>query len=475
MNGVAQPTLLGRWLESCKVYADRRVLSILFFGFSSGLPLALTFGTLSVWLAEVGVSKTTIGLFALMGTPYTLKFLWAPLVDRMPIPFLTRWLGRRRAWTIVTQLALMVTITGLGATNPVARPGLTAVFAFLVAFWSATQDIVIDAYRVEILEERQYGAGAATIVLGYRIGMLVSGAGALYLATYVSWFATYGLMAGFMIVGMVTVLLNPEPRVRKSRESIEQERRIAEYLESRPELRGKKAQAFAWMYGAVVSPFSDFIGRRGWMVILLFILLYKFGDALAGVMTMPFYVELGFTKAEIASISKIFGMAAIIIGAVIGGVIVDRFGILKSLFVCGILQMFSNLMFAVLAMVGHDLRVLTLAIAVENLSGGMGTAAFVAYLSSLCNVAYTATQYALLTSFMAFGRTVLTSSGGWLADQMNWVSFFVLTTIAALPGLLLLVGIARRFAAPISVEGVTAKGELSSSKLKAKSGGADSS
>jgi PAT family beta-lactamase induction signal transducer AmpG len=411
MNGVAQPTLLGRWLESCKVYADRRVLSILFFGFSSGLPLGLTFGTLSVWLAEVGVSKTTIGLFALMGTPYTLKFLWAPLVDRMPIPFLTRWLGRRRAWTIVTQLALMVTwtivtqlalmvtITGLGATNPVARPGLTAVFAFLVAFWSATQDIVIDAYRVEILEERQYGAGAATIVLGYRIGMLVSGAGALYLAT----------------------------------------------------------------------------GRRGWMVILLFILLYKFGDALAGVMTMPFYVELGFTKAEIASISKIFGMAAIIIGAVIGGVIVDRFGILKSLFVCGILQMFSNLMFAVLAMVGHDLRVLTLAIAVENLSGGMGTAAFVAYLSSLCNVAYTATQYALLTSFMAFGRTVLTSSGGWLADQMNWVSFFVLTTIAALPGLLLLVGIARRFAAPISVEGVTAKGELSSSKLKAKSGGADSS
>jgi len=210
-------------------------------------------------------------------------------------------------------------------------------------------------------------------------------------------------------------------------------------------------------------------------VILLFILLYKFGDALAGVMTMPFYVELGFTKIQVANITKVFGMAAIIIGAVIGGVMVDRLGILKSLFICGLLQMFSNLMFAVLAMVGHDLRVLTLAIAVENLSGGMGTAAFVAYLSSLCNVAYTATQYALLTSFMAFGRTVLTSSGGWLADQMDWVSFFVLTTVAALPGLLLLVGIARRFAAPTDGEAVIAGAERKSSKLKAESKGADSS
>jgi len=475
MNGVERQATLGRWLDSCKVYADRRVLSLLFFGFASGLPLALTIGTLFMWLAEVGVNKTTIGLFALVGTPYTLKFLWAPLVDRMPIPYLTGWIGRRRGWILFTQLLLMATIAGLGGANPVAQPGLTAFLALSVAFWSATQDIAIDAYRVEILEDRQYGAGAATIVLGYRIGMLVSGAGALYLATYVSWFATYGIMAGFMIVGMVTVLLNPEPSVRKSRESVEQERRIAAYLESRPDLKGNKAKVLAWIYGAVISPFADFIGRRGWLVILLFILLYKFGDALAGVMTMPFYVELGFTKIQVANITKVFGMAAIIIGAVIGGVMVDRLGILKSLFICGLLQMFSNLMFAVLAMVGHDLRVLTLAIAVENLSGGMGTAAFVAYLSSLCNVAYTATQYALLTSFMAFGRTVLTSSGGWLADQMDWVSFFVLTTVAALPGLILLVGIARRFVAPTDGEAVIAGAERKSSKLKAESKGADSS
>jgi len=445
MSRPTQPAPFRRWLDSCAVYADRRVLSLLFLGFSSGLPLALTFGTLSVWLAEVGVSKTTIGLFALMGAPYTFKFVWAPLVDKLPVPFLTRRLGRRRGWAVFTQLALMVTITALGATDPLAHAGLTALFAFAVAFWSASQDIVIDAYRVEILEERQYGAGAATIVLGYRIGMLVSGAGALYLATYVGWFAAYGVMTLFMIVGIVAILLNPEPKVQKSRESIEQERRIAEYLEARPDLKGKKARALAWAYGAVISPFAEFISRRGWVVILLFILLYKFGDALAGVMSNPFYVELGFTKVQIASISKVFGLAATIVGGVIGGLIVNHIGILRSLLVCGILQMFSNLMFAILAVVGNDPSMLALTIAVENLSGGMGTAAFVAYLSSLCNVAYTATQYALLTSFMAFGRTLLSSSGGWMADQMSWVIFFVVTTAAALPGLLMLIGITRRF------------------------------
>jgi PAT family beta-lactamase induction signal transducer AmpG len=447
------PTLVQRWLSSCAVYADRRVLSILFLGFASGLPLALTFGTLSVWLAEVGVTKTTIGLFALMGIPYSLKFLWAPIIDRLPVPYLTRSLGRRRSWTLVTQLALMVAIAGLGATKPGVNPGVTALLALVVAFCSASQDIVIDAYRVEILEERQYGAGAGMIVLGYRMGMLVSGAGALYLATYVGWFAAYGVMSALMVVGMAAVLLNPEPTVRRSRESAEQERRIAEYLHARPHLKGRKADILSWIYGAVVSPFADFLGRRGWLVILLFILLYKFGDAIAGVMSNPFYVELGFSKIQIASVSKAFGLAATIMGGLVGGVIVDRLGIVKSLFVCGILQMLSNLMFALLAMAGKDMQMLTLTIAVENLSGGMGTAAFVAYLSSLCNVAYTATQYALLTSFMAFGRTMLSSSGGWLADRMDWVSFFVVTTFAALPGLLLLVVITRRFAAYRKGEG----------------------
>lgn len=445
MHGGATEKGLRQWLNSCRVYTDRRVLSLLFFGFSSGLPLALTFGTLSLWLAEVGISKTTIGLFALMGMPYTFKFLWAPIVDRMSIPYLTRWLGRRKGWAIVTQLALIAAITGLGATDPLTHPELTAILALLVAICSATQDIVIDAYRVEILEERQFGAGAATIVLGYRIGMLVSGAGALYLATYVSWFATYTLMAAFMLVGIITVLANPEPNIRKSRESMEQERRIASFLESRPHLRGRRARVLARIYGSVVSPFAEFMARRGWLFVLLFILFYKFGDALAGVMGNPFYVELGFTKIEIASISKVFGLGATIVGGIMGGIMVNRVGIVKSLIVCGILQMLSNLMFAVLAVAGNDIVVLTFTIAIENLSGGMGTAAFVAYLSSLCNIAYTATQYALLSSFMAVGRTLLSSSGGWLADHMDWISFFLLTTAAAIPGLLLLVWITKRF------------------------------
>lgn len=435
-----------RWLAAAAVYTDRRVLAILFLGFSSGLPLALTFGTLSVWLTEAGVDKTTIGLFALMGVPYTFKFLWAPLVDRMPIPFLTRSLGRRRGWAVATQLALAAAILALGSTDPAQDPGLTALLAFVVAFCSASQDIVIDAYRVEILEERQFGAGAAMIVLGYRIGMLVSGAGALYLASYAGWQAAYALMAALMTVGLATILLNPEPRRAQSRESAEQEARIAHYLQARPHLRGWKAQTLAWIYGAVISPFAEFMGRRGWALILLFILLYKFGDALAGVMSNPFYVELGFSKVEIANISKLFGLGATIIGGFIGGVMVNRLGIVRSLLLCGILQMLSNLMFVGLALTGYSLPMLTLTIAVENLSGGMGTAAFVAYLSGLCNVAYTATQYALLSSFMSFGRTLLSSSGGWLADHMSWPSFFLLTTAAALPGLLLLLWMTRRYA-----------------------------
>ncbi|MBF0368322.1 MAG: AmpG family muropeptide MFS transporter [Magnetococcales bacterium] len=437
--------MVQKWIEASAVYLERRVVAILFLGFSSGLPLALTFGTLSLWMAEYGVSRTTIGLFALAGTPYTLKFLWSPLIDRMPLPFLTRWLGRRRGWAIFTQLGLIGSILGLGLTDPAVDPGLTALFALLTAFCSASQDIVIDAYRVEILEERQYGAGAAMIVLGYRIGMLVSGAGALYLATFTSWFVTYAVMAALIGVGMVTILLNPEPDQKPSADARAQEEKSAAWIKGFSGMSEGWQRAFQWLHGAVVSPFAEFMTRPSWGMILLFILLYKFGDALAGVMSNPFYVDLAFTKIEIANISKVFGFAATLVGTVVGGVMVNRMGILKSLVWCGILQMLSNLMFVVLAMVGHNLSMLTLTIAIENLSGGMGTAAFVAYLSSLCNVAYTATQYALLSSFMAFGRTLLASSGGWVADHLDWVGFFLITTGAAVPGLVVLWWMIRRF------------------------------
>lgn len=448
------PNSWREWMRAAAVYREPRVLAVIALGFASGLPLLLTASTLAIWLAEAGVDKTTIGLFALVGVPYSLKFLWAPLIDRLRLPVLTRAFGRRRSWMLLTQFALMAALVGLGAAHPARDPGLTALLALVVAFCSASQDIVIDAFRVEILEERQQGAGAAAIVFGYRMAILVAGAGALYLATVVSWFWTYATMAALISVGVVTVLLTPEPAGRPERE--QQTRGVTA---RRPGLLGGLTEAGAWVYEAVVAPFAEFMRRRGWLAILAFIVLYKFGDALAGVMANPFYIEMGFSKAEIASISKLYGLVATLAGGFLGGLLVSRWGIVPSLLVCGLLQMLSNLMFAAQAMAGHDIGMLMLTISIENLSGGMGTAAFVAYLSSLCNVAYTATQYALLSSLMSVARTTFASPAGWIADQTDWVTFFLLTTVAALPGLLLLLWMTRRFPAaqPAVAEGSPAE------------------
>ncbi|EWY36481.1 MFS transporter permease [Skermanella stibiiresistens SB22] len=437
------PVASSSWTRAASVYLDRRIIAIMFLGFSSGLPLALTGATLSVWLVEGGIAKTAIGLFALVGLPYTLKFAWAPLIDRLRLPLLTGLLGRRRGWAVLTQLGLMLALIGLGSTDPVTELWWMALFAVLVSFCSASQDIVLDAWRVEILDEDQYGAGAAAVVLGYRIGMLTSGAGALYLASALPWSMVYLIMAGLVGVGLITMLLNREPDIRVSPESEQRERVVAEYLERRPGLRGWRAEALAWLFGAVVAPFADFMTRRSWLAVLLFIAIYKLGDVYAGAMATPFYLELGFTKIEIANVTKAFGLGASIIGGLLGGVVVSRFGVTRSLLVCGLLQMVSNLMFVLLARSGHDIGMMTVVIAVENVTGGMGTAAFVAYLSSLCNVAYTATQYALLSSFSALGRDVLAASSGWLADRMDWVSYYLLSTSAALPGLLLLLWLMR--------------------------------
>ena len=422
----------GGWTDGLAVYLDRRILAILVLGFSSGLPLLLTFSTLSVWLAEQGVSKTEIGLFALVGLPYSYKFLWAPVVDRLPLPWLTRALGRRRGWALATQIALVAAILAMGQGDPAADPWTVALLAVLVAFASASQDIVIDAYRVEILDEEQYGAGAATIVAGYRVGMLVAGAGALFLADSWGWQAAYVLMACLMLPAVAVVLLSPEP----------------------PDpglvpIRGatRLARVRHWLAGAVLAPLADFMRRPGWMPILLFILLYKLGDAFLGAMTNPFYIDLGFSKTEIAEVSKLFGLAATFAGLAVGGMMVRRFGLLVSLLVCGVLQAASNMVFIAQVMAGHDVPVLMVTIAVENLTGGMGTAVFVAYLSQLTNVAFTATQYALLSSFMAVGRSVLASPSGAVADQVGWIGFFLTSTAVAIPGLLLLLVMMRRYPA----------------------------
>ncbi|WP_025897549.1 AmpG family muropeptide MFS transporter [Sneathiella glossodoripedis] len=419
--------LLKRWFTAISIYKDPRVIAILFLGFSSGLPLALTGTTLALWLREEGLTLTSIGLFANVATPYALKFLWAPLIDKLPIPLLGRMFGRRRGWMILTQICLMLSIIGLGSTDPATNIGLTAIFAFLIAFSSASQDIVIDAYRVEISDEKNMAAGAAAIVFGYRIGMLVSGAGALYLATALDWQMTFNIMAALMLIGTLTILIAGEPNIHiEPQQSVVQQKttRLNAYLN--------------WLKEAVIDPFAEFLQRPGWLPILLFVALYKFGDSLAGVMSTPFFYDLGFTKIDIANVSKVYGTAATFIGLALGGWLMAASGLYKTLWICGFLQLGSNLMFAIQALAGNDITVLALTVGIENLAGGMGTAAFVAYLSSLCNISFTATQYALLSSFMATARIWFSSPGGWLAEQMGWVQFFLITTIAAVPGLILL-------------------------------------
>ena len=421
------------WLAASRVYLDRRVIAILFLGFASGLPLLLVFSTLSFWLTVEGVSLAAIGAFSLVRTPYTFKFLWAPLIDRLNVPILSARLGRRRAWTIVTQIALMGAIFALAGTSPAEAPIWTAVFAIVVAFTSASQDIVIDAYRIELLEEDEQGAGAGVIVFGYRMGMLTAGAGALWLNTVMSWSQVYMVMGCLVVVGMITILLSPEPNPPENSGA------GAGAAHGRP----WSERAGHFLYEAVWAPFRDFMTRANWPLILLFVMFFKLGDAYLGVMANPFYVEMGFTNDEIATVSKVFGLSATLVGGLLGGLMVMRWGIIKTLLITGILQALSNLVFVAQALAGHDVGMLVVTIASENLAGGMATAAFIAYLSSLCNIAYTATQYALLTSFMAFARDVLSATSGVLAEAVGWVGFFVATTGLALPGLLLLLWLIR--------------------------------
>jgi PAT family beta-lactamase induction signal transducer AmpG len=420
------------WGASLAVYRQPRLIAILLMGFSSGLPLALTFGTLSYWLAEIGVSLTAIGLFGLVRTSYSLKFLWSPLIDRLPIPLLTARLGRRRSWALTIQLLLALAIVALGMTDPRIDPAATALAAIVVAFLSASQDIVIDAYRIELLLPEEQGAGAAATQWGYRFGLLASGAGALYAASFGGWHFAYAVMAALMAVGMVTVWLTPEPEAAAAPEP----------------LPGASAaqRVAAWLKSAVVAPFLDLFERAGavqLIAIAAFIVLFKFGDALAASMANPLYVALGFTKVEVATISKVYGVIATLAGVAAGGVLVARIGVFRALLICGGLQALSNLMYAVQVWAGHAVGMLTVTIGAENLTGGMASAAFVAYLSNLCSRDFTATQYALLSSLATVGLNVLAASGGALAETLGWVPFFILSTFFCAPSLLLVLWLMR--------------------------------
>jgi PAT family beta-lactamase induction signal transducer AmpG len=407
-------------------YTHPRVLEVLVLGFSSGLPLLLTYSTLSAWLATVGVRRATIGTFILVGTPYALKFLWAPLMDRVPPPLP---LGRRRGWGITIQILLIGGVLGLGSCNPKHNLPLMAALAVLVAFLSASQDIVIDAWRVESMNSDQQAPGAAMIGSGYRVGMLVGGAGCLFIAAYAGWFAAYATMAALVAVGLLVFLLGPEPKVS------------AEISYAAGSGWHAIRHAFST---AVIGPFRDFMHRPLWPVILIAIFGYKLGEAMAGVMSTPLYISLGFSLPEIAAVSKVFGFFSIVAGALLGGVVTTRFGIRRSLIVCGILQSMGNLFFVLQAVGGHRIGYLALCVTAENITGGMAGTALVTYLSSLCSPAFTATQYALLSSLSLLGRTVVGSSGGILSEKFGWVRFFLLTCVVTLPAIILFIWIGPR-------------------------------
>jgi MFS transporter, PAT family, beta-lactamase induction signal transducer AmpG len=416
------------WRQTLAAYTEPRVLQVLALGFSSGLPLLLTYSTLSTWLAKEGVRRATIGAFALVGTPYAFKFVWAPLMDRVPPPLP---LGRRRGWGITIQILLIVAILFLGSSDPKNNLHMMAALALVVAFLSASQDIVIDAWRVESMNADQQASGASMVQAGYRVGMLVSGVGSLLIANYAGWFAAYATMAALVGAGLVVFLLVPEPKVPAE---------TARAAES-----GWDAVRHA-LSRAVISPFRDFMQRPLWPVILIAIFGYKLGEAMAGVMSSPLYISLGFSLPEIAAASKVFGFFSIVAGVMLGGVVTSRYGIVRSLILCGILQSAGNLFFVLQAVGGHRIGYLALCVTAENITGGMAGTALITYISSLCSPGFTATatQYALLSSITLLGRTVVGSSGGWLSEKMGWPWFFVMTSVVGLPALLLFPLVIRR-------------------------------
>ncbi|MEK6704301.1 MAG: AmpG family muropeptide MFS transporter [Bdellovibrionota bacterium] len=390
---------------------NQRLIVAFLMGMSSGLPLLITITLMQAWAKDAGISLKAIGLMSLVGLPYTLKFLWAPVFDRFALPFL----GRRRGWLLLTQVALIVSIFGMGLTSPTGGELSLVVFvfmAFLITFFSASQDIVVDAFRREDLLNKELGLGSSYYIYGYRVGMLVVSSGGMIMAQHLSWKLVYFIMGLCMIPGVITTLLCREPNMAEA-----------------PPKSFKEA---------VIDPFVDYFTRPNAVLILFFILLYKVGDNMAAALTTPFYLELGFSKAQIGEVVKFFGFWATLVGAIIGGVVMLRIGINRALWIFGALQMISTAGFALLAEVGNSVAVLAGVVSFENLSAGMGTAAFTAFMASITNKKFTATQYALLTSLMGVPRVLISSSTGFLAEYMGWFSFFIFCTFIAIPGMVLL-------------------------------------
>ncbi len=439
------------WRDALALYLQPRPLTLLLLGFSSGLPLLLVFGTLSYWLREAGIERSTIGFISWVALAYGFKWVWAPLVDRLRLPLLSALLGRRRAWLLLAQLAVAAGLAGMALIDPAVDLRAMVWLAVWVAFASATQDIVIDAFRIESGGVRLQAAMAATYMIGYRLGMIAAGAGVLWLADWAAadpavydhaaWRFAYLVMSGLMLVGVATTLLVAEPRpVRAAADDAPPEPAFIAGL------AGPRHAAMRWLWSAVLSPFVDFFRRYGGVAVLVLALIatYRISDIVLGVIANVFYVDMGFSKTEVASVTKVFGVVMTLLGGVIGGVLVNWIGVMRILFVGALLVALTNLLFALLATVGASVPMLVVVVAMDNLAGGMASAVFVAYLSALTNVRYSATQYALFSSLMLLFPKFVGGFSGVIVDHIGYVQFFVLVALLGLP-VLLLVWLAGRY------------------------------
>ncbi len=438
-----------RWAEAFRVYLEPRVARMLFLGFSAGLPLLLVVGTLAFWLREAGIDRSTIGFLSWVGLVYALKWAWAPLVDRLRLPLLTRALGRRRGWLLLSQIVIAAALAGMALTDPVTDLDRLVALAVLAAFASATQDIALDAFRIESAAVEFQGAMAAAYQTGYRLAMIAASAGVLWVAArfdaneatyeHFPWQVAYLVMAALMSVGIVTVLLSPEPQRPVSHDTLDRESRVRARLEAHPLLPARLARVLDWLHAAALSPFLDFVYRYRWQALLLLALIgtYRISDVVMGVMANPFYVDMGYTKDEVSAVSKVYGVVMTLTGAALGGVLCLRVGVMRVLFLGAALSAATNLLFAWLAGRGHDVPGLILAVSADNLSAGIASAAFIAYLSGLTNVAYSATQYALFSSVMLLLPKFLAGFSGVAVDQFGYAAFFTGTAILGIPVLAL--------------------------------------
>jgi PAT family beta-lactamase induction signal transducer AmpG len=428
------------WRSAFEVYGNRKVLAMLFLGFSAGLPILLVFGTLSAWLNSEEVDKTTIGFVSWVALAYGLKFVWSPLVDRMPLPLLTRLLGQRRSWMLLAQIGVITGLVSLSTFNPQTSLASIVAFAVLTAFSSATQDITIDAWRIESMDDEYQGAMAGTYQLGYRIGMILAGSMAFVIADFYSWPVAYLSMACFMVVGIITTLLIAEPDHTLRDHEWETEYRVLSLLERNRHLPQWLRKLQAWLVGAVVCPFADFFTRNGWkaLLILAFIAVFRMSDITLGVMAFPFYQDMGYSGSEIGIVSGLVGKFITISGALLGGVLVVRYGVMRMLLAGAIVVILTNLMFAWLAGQQPLLIWLIIVVGADNLAGGLAGTVFIAYLSSLTNRAYTATQYALFSSIMLLLPKFIGGFSGAVVDASGYHVFFLYAAALGIPSVLLI-------------------------------------